>query len=98
MRTSLTPTRVAADRTPRQACVAIASGARSTLQCHARAGDGMSRHERQREQIVAALGRRQFARVLVLSREHLAEFPDDLVVQAASALAADALASSADDE
>ena len=47
----------------------------------------MSRRERQQQQIAAALARRQFARVLVLAREHLAEYPDDDEVQEAAAVA-----------
>ena len=43
----------------------------------------MGRRERQSEEIMSALERRQYARVLVLSREHLAEFPDDEEVRAA---------------
>jgi hypothetical protein len=42
----------------------------------------VSRQERQRQQIARALERRHFARVLVLCREHLVEFPDDLEVRA----------------
>ena len=45
----------------------------------------MSRRERQCDEIRSALTRGQYARVLVLSREHLAEFPDDDDVQAAAA-------------
>ena len=45
----------------------------------------MSRRERQQEQIRAAINRQHYARVLVLAREHLAEFPDDDVVRAAFA-------------
>ena len=37
----------------------------------------MSRQERQRQQVVSALARGHYARVLVLAREHLAEFPGD---------------------
>lgn len=45
----------------------------------------MSRCERQKQQIAAALAHGQYARVLVLVREHLAEFPDDDEVRAAAA-------------
>ena len=45
----------------------------------------MSRRERQCDEIKSALTRGQYARVLVLSREHLAEFPDDNDVRAAAA-------------
>ena len=44
----------------------------------------MSRRERQRDQIMSALRRHRYALVLVLSREHLAEFPDDVGVRAAA--------------
>ena len=37
---------------------------------------------------MSALGRCEFARVLVLSREHLADFPDDTDVQSAAEHAA----------
>jgi len=37
----------------------------------------VSRRERQQQHITAALERGHFARVLVLAREHLAEYPDD---------------------
>ena len=37
----------------------------------------MSRRERQQRHIAAALERGHYARVLVLAREHLAEFPGD---------------------
>ena len=47
----------------------------------------MSRRERQREQIAAALGRGHYARVLVLAREHLVEYPDDETVELAAARA-----------
>jgi hypothetical protein len=45
----------------------------------------VSRRERQQQQISSALARGHYARVLVLSREHLVEFPDDEDVQAAAA-------------
>jgi hypothetical protein len=44
----------------------------------------VSRRDRQRQQIASALGEGQFARVLVLCREHLAEFPDEAEVRAAA--------------
>jgi len=44
----------------------------------------VSRRDRQHEEIMSALHDRHFARVLVLSREHLVEFPDDVEVGAAS--------------
>lgn len=47
----------------------------------------MSRRERQQQQIVVALEREHYARVLVLAREHLTEYPDDDVVRAAAARA-----------
>jgi hypothetical protein len=47
----------------------------------------VTRRERQREEIISALTRRHYTRVLVLSREHLAEFPDDGAVRAAADLA-----------
>jgi hypothetical protein len=37
----------------------------------------MSRRERQQQHIAAALERGHYARVLVLAREHLAEYPED---------------------
>ena len=40
----------------------------------------MSRRDRQHDEIMSALSRRLYARALVLSREHLAEFPDDVEV------------------
>jgi hypothetical protein len=45
----------------------------------------VSRRERQQQQIVAALAQRHYARVLVLAREHLAEYPGDPEVLAAEA-------------
>jgi hypothetical protein len=45
----------------------------------------VSRNERQRQQIQAAIEQRHYARALVLAREHLAEFPDDTIVRAALA-------------
>jgi hypothetical protein len=46
----------------------------------------MDRRERQQQQVASALARGHFARVLVLAREHLAEFPgDDDVRRAADA-------------
>jgi hypothetical protein len=50
----------------------------------------VSRRERQQQQIASALARGHFARVLVLAREHLAEFPDDDDVKAAAAQAREA--------
>ena len=47
----------------------------------------MGRRERQREQIAWTLQHRHYARVLVLAREHLAEFPDDEEVRAAAVVA-----------
>ena len=41
----------------------------------------MGRRERQREQVVKALDRGHVARALVLAREHLREFPGDVVVR-----------------
>jgi len=46
----------------------------------------MERRARQQRQVASALARGHFARVLVLAREHLAEFPDDEdVIRAAEA-------------
>lgn len=45
----------------------------------------MSRRKRQHDEIMSALMRRQYLRVLVLSREHLAEFPDEVDVRVAAA-------------
>jgi hypothetical protein len=50
----------------------------------------LSRRERQQQQIATALDRRHYARVLVLAREHLAEYPDDGAVRAAAAIAREA--------
>jgi hypothetical protein len=44
----------------------------------------VNRRQRQAEQIVSALERGEYRRVLVLAREHLTEFPDDVVVRAAA--------------
>lgn len=44
----------------------------------------MSRRERQRDEIMSTLRRQHYTRVVVLSREHLAEFPDDVDVRAAA--------------
>ena len=52
-------------------------------------GGKMSRRERQQQQVAAALARGHYARVLVLAREHLAEYPDDDAVRAAGAIARD---------
>jgi hypothetical protein len=51
-------------------------------------GATVTRRERQEQEIVSALARGHFARVLVLAEEHLAEFPDDQEVRAAAAEAA----------
>jgi len=48
----------------------------------------VTRRERQQQQIAIELSRGRFSRVFVLSREHLAEFPDDIDVQLAAELAA----------
>ena len=50
----------------------------------------MSRRERQQQQVASALARGHYARVLVLAREHLAEFPggDDVRRAAEAAHAA----------
>jgi hypothetical protein len=53
-------------------------------------GAELSRRERQQREIALALDRRQYARVLVLAREHLAEFPEDGAVRAAAAVAREA--------
>ena len=47
----------------------------------------MGRQERQRQEIAAALARGHLARVVVLAREHLDEFPDDEVVSACATAA-----------
>jgi len=47
----------------------------------------MTRRERQQAQVVGALERGHVARSLVLAREHLREFPDDVVVRDAAAKA-----------
>jgi hypothetical protein len=44
----------------------------------------MGRRERQQHYIAVALEREHYARVLVLAREHLAEFPDDQDVRDAA--------------
>jgi DNA-binding GntR family transcriptional regulator len=51
---------------------------------HSPLGVSVTRRQRQREQIVSALRRGHYARVLVLCREHLIEFPDDVEVQIAA--------------
>ena len=51
----------------------------------------VSRRERQREQINVTMARGDYARALVLAREHLAEFPDDEIVRAALVEAREAL-------
>jgi len=50
----------------------------------------VSRRERQQQEIALALDRGHYARVLVLAREHLAEFPDDGAVRAAATIAREA--------
>jgi hypothetical protein len=52
----------------------------------------VTRRERQQAEIVTAARDGEFARVLVLSREHLAEFPDDRDVADAAERAARHLA------
>jgi hypothetical protein len=52
----------------------------------------VSRQQRQRDQIQTALRRGQHGRVVVLSREHLLEFPDDADVREAAEQAARATA------
>ena len=47
----------------------------------------MDRRERQQQQVASALARGHFARVLVLAREHLAEFPGDQDVSLAAEVA-----------
>lgn len=51
-------------------------------------GAPVTRRERQQQQIAIDLSRGGFARVLVMSREHLAEFSDDVDVQLDAELAA----------
>jgi len=53
-------------------------------------GAEMSRRERQQQEIALALDRGHYARVVVLAREHLAEYPEDGVVRAAAAIAREA--------
>jgi hypothetical protein len=53
----------------------------------------VTRRERQQQQIAVDLSQGRFARVLVMSREHLAEFPDDVDVQLAAVLATRAIES-----
>ena len=48
----------------------------------------MSRRERQQQQIAIELSKGRFSRVLVLSQEHLAEFPGDVDVMLAAEVAA----------
>ncbi|HTL84054.1 MAG TPA: hypothetical protein VL856_02660 [Acidimicrobiia bacterium] len=50
----------------------------------------MTRRERQQQQVALALEREHYARVLVLAREHLAEFPDDDDVRHAAEVARNA--------
>jgi hypothetical protein len=50
-------------------------------------GVHVGRRERQQQQIASALERGDYARVVVLAREHLAEFPDDDDVRFAAARA-----------
>ena len=47
----------------------------------------MTRRERQQQHIASALERGHYARVLVLAREHLAEFPEDDGVRKAAEVA-----------
>jgi len=47
----------------------------------------MTRRERQQKQVASALERGHYARVLVLAREHLAEYPDDDDVRGAAEIA-----------
>ena len=47
----------------------------------------MDRRKRQQQQVASALARGHFARVLVLAREHLAEFPGDKDVRLAAEVA-----------
>ena len=58
----------------------------------------MSRRERQRAEILLAERSGQYVRVLVLSREHLAEFPDDTQVEAAAAIATRHIEDDRDDQ
>ena len=44
----------------------------------------MGRRERQQQEIASTLARGHYARVLVLAREHLVEYPDDIDVIAAA--------------
>jgi hypothetical protein len=57
----------------------------------------VSRRERQRAEIMAAVRDGELARVLVLCREHLAEFPDDREVEDAAERAASRLEGNGDD-
>jgi hypothetical protein len=65
----------------------VASAGDRTLDEHSQYGGEVSRRERQQQQVAAALARRHYARVLVLAREHLAEFPDDDDVRDAAVVA-----------
>jgi hypothetical protein len=67
--------------------ISVASALASIIESTMR-GAQVTRRERQQQQIAIDLSRGRFARVLVMSREHLAEFPDDVDVQLAAELAA----------
>ena len=70
--------------------IGVASALASIIESTMR-GAPVTRRERQQQQIAIDLSRGRFARVLVMSCEHLAEFPDDVDVQLAAELAARAI-------
>jgi hypothetical protein len=51
----------------------------------------VGRRERQQREIASELALGNYARVVVLAREHLTEFPDDDDVRAAAGIAHDAV-------
>jgi len=65
----------------------VTSAGVTTLDELSHDGGNVSRRERQQQQVASALAQRHYARVLVLAREHLAEFPDDDDVRDAATLA-----------
>lgn len=67
--------------------VGVASALASIIEPTMR-GTPVTRRQRQQQQIAIDLSEGRFARVLVMSREHLAEFPDDVDVQLAAEIAA----------
>ena len=61
-------------------------------------GEGVGRRERQQREIATELARHNYARVVVLTREHLAEFPEDDGVRAAAGIARRAAAPTEPDD